>query len=106
MVLAPKHSAVIYIPNSFCVKLFFARPVDADVLQDIQNLSLNEGVEVRQHKQEQGQPWVVLFSPAYDSKDVGFEIEQLLHQHGINDLSIKIDEIGTSREIKTLGKSA
>lgn len=104
MALTPKHSAVIYVLHNR-VKLFFARPVDVDVLQSIKQICLNEGIEMDQSLGEQGQPWVIFFSPVYDPKDVGFEVEEVLRRHGICNLSIMIDEVGTTREIKTLRKS-
>lgn len=102
MALTPKYSAAIVIPNGFFVKVFFARPVDSDVFQDLQNLSLYEGIDVKHLGTIEGKPWIIQVSPVYDTKDVGLKIERILRKHGINDIKITIDEVGSSRELETL----
>lgn len=97
MALVPKHSVAICV-GSVSVKVFFSRHPDIDVVADIEKLALHEGIEVYRFLHEMGQPWTIMASPVYDIKAVGFEIETILHQHGISNIVIELG-IGQDRQI-------
>ncbi len=100
--LQPKHSVVLHVACSDYLRLFFARPLDSDVLKELMELRDLEGFGIAQIAATPGKPYVISIPPTYDIKEVGLEIERLLRFHGISSICIKIDKVGSIEELTTL----
>lgn len=106
MFLKPKCDAIIYVPNKLGIRVFLTDPESPDVVREIQELSSNKGIRVVKYTHEEGEPWAVNLSPMYDAEYVAHEVEQILRKYGLHDLLIKIDDIDSSRELKTLAEES